>query len=175
MYRGGKRTVRVLLGISTASVAAVGSIAVLAGGTASAATLDCSARSQDQTTVIGASACRAVADDTSNAISRVYGDGVAAADSRDGGFAAGISLFGGVSAAESRAGALASIAVGPDSLALGRTDSAPLALVISGPGGRAAVGDASVGAICAGGPSLVFNVATGQGCVSDGARVWSLP
>ncbi len=49
----------------------------LGSGTASAATLDCSARGQDQTIVDGSSACRAVADPSSYAISHVEGDGVA--------------------------------------------------------------------------------------------------
>lgn len=142
------------------------------GATASATILDCAARGQDQTIVEGASACRAVADPSSTAVSHVEGGGVGVADSREGGTAAGFGLFGGVGAAESRGGVLAAVAFGPDSLALGRTTASPLALVISGPGGRAAVGDIDVGAICSGGPTLVFNIATGQGCFSDGASTW---
>lgn len=148
----------------------------IAGATshASAATLDCSARGLDQTLVDGSSACRAVADAGSSAISHVEGDGVGAADSRDGGTSAGLALFGGVAAAETRGGMLAAVAFGRDSLALGRTAS-PFALVLAGPGGRAAVGDADVGAICGGGPALVFNIATAQGCFSDGISTWTLP
>ncbi|MCY4668718.1 MAG: protein kinase, partial [Rhodococcus sp.] len=87
----------------------------------------------------------------------------------------GLGLFGGVAAAESRGGLLAAVAYGPGSLALGRTDSSPFAVVLSGPGGRAVVGDADVGAICSGGPTLVFNIATGQGCFSDGTSTWVTP
>ncbi|MCJ0902881.1 DUF6764 family protein [Rhodococcus sp. ARC_M6] len=161
-----------------AAVAA--SVMLIAGSPASAATLDCAARGgdrngQDQTMVDGHSACRAVVDPTSSAISHVEQDGIGAADARDGGLAAGFGLFGGVGAAEARGGMLAAFAFGPDSLALGRTTSSPFSVVLSGPGGRAAVGDADVGAICDGGPTLVFNVATGQGCFSDGTSTWTLP
>ncbi len=145
----------------------------LGSGTASAATLDCSARGQDQTIVDGSSACRAVADPSSYAISHVEGDGVGVADSRDGGRSAGVGPFGGVAAARPRGGGLAAVGDGPGSV--GRTDSSPFAVVLSGPGGRAAVGDADVGAICSGGPTLVFNIATGQGCFSDGTSTWVTP
>lgn len=141
---------------------------------ASAATLDCFARGQDLTRVEGSSACRAAADSVSTAISRAEGDGVAVANARDGGASAGFGLFGGVAAAETRGGVVVAVAFGRDSLALGRTDSA-FAVVLTGPGGQAAVGDSDVGAICAGGPALVFNIMTGQGCFSAGISTWTLP
>lgn len=171
MNRRNARAVGVVAG--AAVLAAVG--VTVAGGSASAATLDCLARGQDQTIVDGSSACRAVADDGSAALAHVEGDGVGVADSRDGAVAAGIGLFGGVGAADTRGGALAAVAFGPGSLALGRTTSTPFAFVVSGPGGRAAVGDADVGAICSGGPTVVFNFATGQGCLSDGTTTWVTP
>lgn len=141
---------------------------------ASAATLDCRASGQDQTRIEGSAACRAVADPASWAFSRSDGQGVGVADARDRGAAGGVGLFGGVAAAETRGGVLAAVAYGQDSVALGRTES-PFAVVLAGPGGKAAVSDADTGAICAGGPALVFSIATGQGCFSDGNSTWTLP
>ncbi|MFC9765598.1 DUF6764 family protein [Rhodococcus jostii] len=148
---------------------------MIAPATASAVSLSCvSPPGRGDTTVVDRTACGANADTSSN--SAAFGtDGVGFADAAHAGAALGAGLGGGVGAAEARRGAVAAVAVGPQSVAIGTVDSAGPALVLSGPGGQALVADPAKGVVCAGGPSLAINFLAGQACLSDGITVWRLP
>ncbi len=79
-----------------------------------------------------------------------------------------VGLDGGVGAAESAGGLLAAVGVGADSLALGVLAQPGAALVATGPGSQAFIGDATDPVLCVGGMALAVNFTTGQGCVMYG-------
>ncbi|WP_072689011.1 DUF6764 family protein [Rhodococcus marinonascens] len=164
-------TAGVFLGVV---VAALGTLAI-AAATASAASLSCTGQAgRAETVIVGRSACAANADPSSNSVAFAT-DGVGFADAAQAGAALGVGLDGGVGAAEARGGAVAAVAVGPGSVAIGTvTDTGP-ALVLSGPGGQALVAEPARGVVCSGGPSLAINFFAGQACLSDGTTVWQLP
>lgn len=159
-----------ILGAMTAGAA------VMITPTASAATLTCVSAPGEAITVLdGKFGCGSKSDPSSHAAALSRG-GVGFAEAAASGTAVGVGYDGGVGAAEVRDGALGAFAWGPDSVAIGSVEHPnTTALVLSGPGGRAFVGDRAKGVVCSGGISFAANLSAGQGCFTDGVTTWRLP
>ncbi|AOW91680.1 protein kinase [Rhodococcus sp. WMMA185] len=164
-------TAGVLLGVAAAAFG----ILTSAPTTASAVPLSCTGQAGlGETAIVDRTACGAIADPGSS--SSAFGnDGVGFADAAQSGVALGVGLDGGVGAAEARGGAVAAVAVGPESVAIGTVAETGPALVLSGPGGQALVAEPDRGVVCAGGPSLAVNFSARQACLNNGSAVWQLP
>ncbi|MEV0945244.1 DUF6764 family protein [Rhodococcus sp. NPDC049939] len=164
-------TAGVLLGVL---VAALGTLAI-APATASALSISCAGQAGlGETAIVGHTGCGALADSSSTSVA-FSREGVGFADAARAGAALGVGLDGGVGAAEARGSAVAAIAVGPESVAIGTVTGGGPALALSGPGGRALVAEPARGVVCSGGPSLAINFHAGQACLSDGSTSWQLP
>lgn len=154
--------------VGAALAAALGG-ALLAA--APAQSLTCSAppgAPTESSAVLGTDACGANTEGPGGAWS-YGGGGVGFADSRGDSRVGAVGLDGGVGAAESAGGLLAAVGVGAESLALGVLDQPGTAVVATGPGSQAFIGDATDPVLCVGEMALAANLTTGQGCFVYGS------
>lgn len=157
-----------LFGVGVIGAALVGA-GLIVPGSASAATT-CAAppgAPAEVTRVDGLEACGSTTDGTGGAWS-LGASGVGFADAGTGATVGAAGFAGGVGAGESRAGQLLAVGFGADSLALGMLDEPGIALIFSGPGSQAFVGDAGDPVLCEGSLAAAVNLTTGSGCVLAG-------
>ncbi|RMI34069.1 DUF6764 family protein [Nocardia stercoris] len=165
----------------------IGALAVLAGSAwillvtatapsaAAASTLTCASEAgQDLTLISGSAGCRAAVDDSGHARALSY-DGIGYARAGSGGSAVGVGTGGGIGASHGSSGLALAFALGPDAYAFtdrGTDTGGGTTVSVAFAGSRAQEVPAGHRAVCLGTAAVVWDFATGYGCLATPLGLW---